>query len=453
VLPIALVALVTTSAAALVGVLVVSGVFESRIETQILNTSNVIAGGGFALNPAILRSVKAITGADVVTFDAAGQVLASTLDPSRAPLRVAIVRSDAAQRAFAASAAAITREPACDPSCYVAYRRVDGRADTVVAVIAETSDVSAATAAITRPIVLAALTSLVTMVLVSQFVARRITRPLEKLVAFTRDVSAGAAPGRAPAGDDEIGRLGGAFNDMLDRLNQSQAALVRSEKLGLAGLLAARVAHDIRNPLASMKIQTQLLQSRVRGNADSSAMVAAVLRDIVQVESVIRDLIELARPGELKRQRTDLNDVVRDVIAQLEPQLTHRKIGVDLSLTDQEASVPLDAGRFRQALVNIVVNAADAMPNGGYLNLDTQLTDGGSRLVLDVCDDGVGIDPAMAERVFDPFVSSKPGGVGLGLVNAKSVVESHGGTIALMPRPIRGTRVRIILPVEPWPTS
>lgn len=447
VIPFVLVALLTTSGAALLALLVVSRTFESRIQAQILNTSEVVSRGGFALNPGILRSVKAITGADVITFTDDGTVLASTVEGARAGLIAEVTRSAAARRAFVEPAGIVTTDIACDAPCQVAYRRVSER-NAVVAIVAETADVSAAIRTITRTIVVAAIVSVIAMFVVSQAVARRVTGPLDRLLLVTQDITEGTLRRRASVGGDEVGRLGQAFNEMLDRLERSQSALVRSEKLALAGLLAARVAHDIRNPLASIKIQGQMLLSRVKDDADSRTLVTAVLHDVGQLESVIRDLIELARPGELKRQPTNLNDVVRDVVGQLNARFSHRKIEVDADLSDRLVPIPLDADRFKQALLNVIVNATDAMPNGGSLDIDTQMVDGGAHIILDVCDDGVGIDPAMVDRVFDPFVSSKPDGVGLGLVNAKAVVESHGGRIELIPRRVRGTRARITLPVS-----
>jgi len=170
------------------------------------------------------------------------------------------------------------------------------------------------------------------------------------------------------------------------------------------------------------------------------------LRDIQQVEVVVRDLIELARPGELKRRPVALNDLVGEVLNQLSLQLTHRKIAVDLRLDDRLPSINLDSERFRQVLVNVVGNAADAMPTGGTLQVVTRVIDGGAGIALDLCDTGTGIDPEIRDRVFDPFVSTKRDGVGLGLVNAKAVVESHGGTIDLTAVEPTGTRARITLP-------
>ena len=445
VIPFAVVALVAISASAFLALSQVSKAFEARIQSQILNTSEVISRGGFAFSPAILRSVKSITGADVVTFDADGSLLSSTIEPGRGDLIQAVTTAAAAREARAADRPLVS-EIDCDAPCFASYRQVVGRPGALVAVVAETTEVTAAIRSVARTILLTSLVSLAALVLVSQLVARRVTAPLDQLVRFAQDTSSGNR-GRARAGDDEVGRLGQAFNEMMDRLDASQSALVRSEKLALAGLLAARVAHDIRNPLASMKIQAQLLESRVKGDPRSGTLVNAVLDDISQVESVIRDLIELARPGEVRRMPADLNALLRTVLRQIDARLLHRKVGVEMALADRLPLVNIDPERFSQALLNVIVNAVDAMPNGGMLDVRTRAT--GDHVVLEIEDDGIGIDPEILDRVFDPFVSSKPGGVGLGLVNARAVVESHGGRIALTPRQPRGTRAMMTLPLGP----
>jgi signal transduction histidine kinase len=292
------------------------------------------------------------------------------------------------------------------------------------------------------------------MLLVSHAIVRRMTAPLDRLVRFVSGMSPDSSA-RADVGDDEVGELAQSFNDMLGRLQRSQQALVRSEKLALAGLMAARVAHDIRNPLSSIKMQTQLLTSSLAADPDAVSALSAVLRDIDQLESVARDLLELARPGQFRLETASLNAVVTGTIRQLAAQFAHRKISVDSRLTADLPDVPLDQHRFRQALVNVLMNASEAMPTGGSITVATRLDEsdglssGSSRTaVIEICDDGIGVDPALADRVFDPFVSSKRDGVGLGLVNAKAVVEGHGGRIRLTPRPGRGTCVIIEIPVK-----
>ena len=439
VVPFAVVALVATSASAVLSMSVVSREFQDRIRSQILNTADVISVGGFAFNPGILRSVKAITGADVVAFDNSGTVVSSTVDQSATAFIEAVI-AGARNDDFG-----VVRVMACENPCFVSYKRIADRPGTTLAVIVEAAESVSAIRAVSRSILFVSVASLVALVAVSQIVARRITSPIDKLVHFSQEVGAGTSR-RAREGDDDIGRLGRAFNQMLDRLDESKVAKVRNEKLALAGLFAARVAHDIRNPLASMKINTQMLEAELKRDAKHAALVNATLHDIIQVESVIRDLIELARPGELRLVPADINAVIRLVVRQLDARLTHRKVMTTLMLPDRLPQVMLDPERFSQVLTNVFVNAIDAMPSGGTLTISTRAQ--GQELVIEVDDDGVGIDPAMVTRVFDPFVSSKPEGVGLGLVNAKAVVEGHGGRIELMPRQPHGTRAKIVLPVS-----
>ncbi len=449
VIPFALVALVTTSATAFVAVWLVSRTLDARAIAQVQNTASLISRSDFATNPSILRSTRQVSGHELITYRSNGTIVASTLEPgSRQPLVRSVASPEFARRALGESdRSAVIRPGGCDVPCFVAYTRVSDSPDTVVAVIAETTELAATTRTITRTILLGAAVSVLVMILVSHFVARRVTAPLDVLVKFAHEVSPTGTRARAPAGDDEVGRLAAAFNQMLDRVDRSRDALVKSEKLALAGLMAARVAHDIRNPLASMKMQAQLLGAQVADDADARPLVDAVLHDIQQLETVVRDLIELARPGDLNRRLSSLNDVVADVLRQLSPQLRYRKIAVEQLLSRDLPPIPLDVDRFRQVLINVIGNAGDAMPNGGSISIVTQRDADRDAAVLDICDDGIGVEPAIRERLFDPFVSTKRDGVGLGLVNAKAVVEGHGGTIALSPVDPKGTRARIVLPL------
>jgi signal transduction histidine kinase len=235
---------------------------------------------------------------------------------------------------------------------------------------------------------------------------------------------------------------------MMARLRESEARVVRSEKLALTGMLAARVAHDIRNPLSSIKMQVQLLRRRLGGLPDAKDPVAPLLRDIDQVDWVVRDLLELARPGELRTVSADVNDTIDEVLEQMLPQLTHRKIVVERRLRPGLQPVRVDVDRIKQALRNLVVNAAEAITTGGTLTVSSDMAEDGSSVTVEIQDDGAGIDPAIASRIFDPFVSTKREGVGLGLFNTRSIVERHGGTVDLVPRPDRGARARIVLPVD-----
>ena len=443
VIPFAIVAIVATAAAALVALSVTSDAMQSRLQTQLVSAADVVSRADLALNPLILRNLQEVINAHIVTFDGDGQVVASTADESSA-FRIAATRAVSTMRPQLDGDATVIPMD-CGAPCVVAISPVDGRPGYTVALVAETSELVTATRAVARTILLTAALSGIVMVLVSQAVVRRVTAPLDRLVQFVRGLSPDDRRRRAEVGHNEVGALALAFNDMLERLERAQDALVRSEKLALAGFIAARVAHDIRNPLSSIKMQTQLLRARPDLDPEDDAALAAVLHDIEQVESVIRDLLELARPGELRLEREPVNAVVQDALRQLAPQFRHRKIAVQLDLAEDLPAVSVDHSRFKQVLLNVLVNASEAMPTGGVVTITSRLA-GPSELLVEICDDGIGIDAATLERVFDPFVSTKRDGVGLGLVNAKAVVEAHGGRIRLSSRVPKGTCASIWLP-------
>lgn len=444
VIPFAAVAIVATLAIAVVALRVTSTTVESHIREDVISATNVVSRNGVALSPGILMAVKQVAGADVVTYGPDGLLVTTLTGDDRDALVARVIQGGREHRI---GDQPLVVELPGEPSVFAAYRQVVGEADTYVALLHENTEVERANEMLTRTIVGTAVFSLVAMLVVSQFVARRVTAPITRLAAFAQDVSTSEPRGRAEAGTDEVGRLGHAFNDMLERLDQAQSALVKAEKLSLAGLLAARVAHDVRNPLSAMKMQAQMLDAQLAPGSEGQEMTQAMLHDISQVEFVVKGLLELGRPSELRRVPCRLNDVVEGVIRQITPQCRHRHITLCQHLAPMLPEMRLDTGRLTQALLNVVVNATEALREGGTLTVSSRLASDGRHAIVEVEDDGVGLQPEAVGKLFDPFVTTKPGGVGLGLMNARAAVESHGGTIRLEPRQPAGTRVCITLPV------
>ena len=402
-LPFILIAFLATAGAGLASLWFMSRTLAARVEAQITNGSALVTRSDFALNPSILKRAAEVSAAHIVTFDDR-EILAATTDDSPG-LAAALANREVTAEMQRTGSQLLTRHVIWNEIDFaVAYRPVPAREKTYVAFASDMSRVASANRSARRVTLAVSVVGFLVMGVVGYLVVGRVSRPIE-------------------------------------------AELVRAEKLGLAGLLAARVAHDVRNPLSSIKMQTQLLRSRLKGDSDNQALLAAVLADINQVETVIKGLLELARPGELRMVRANANEVIRGVIQQVEPQMTHRKIRIATSLDDSLPTALIDVERLSLALLNLVSNAADAMPAGGTLTLATSRGEDGASITLDVCDDGVGIDPKVAGRIFDPFVTTKDEGIGLGLVNVKALAESHGGTVTLTPQAPRGTRARITLPV------
>jgi signal transduction histidine kinase len=434
----------------IVSYLVIARAVDARVQQQIDRASSLFADGDFLPSEPLLQRLKAVVGADLIVFDQNGGVRASTIETERAALLAMVRGLRPATGASPAGAVVATTDATLDGRDYrIGFRALGSDGGMTIAVIADVQDAAAMLQAIARAIVITGGVMLVLMIFTSQLVARRLTRRILEVAEFARRFGRGEAPPAPRGGDDEVGELGTAFADMAGQLRESEAKLLKSEKLAVAGLLAARVAHDVRNPLASLKMQAQLLQQRLATNTVAQEALVPILRDVTQVETVIKGLLEVARPGEVRLRQADVNVVLEEVLRHMAPQLTHRKVRVDTQLARQLPAIPLDTERFQLALVNLIANAADAMPAGGRLAVSTSLTADRGAIAIHIDDEGTGIPAELRPRLFEPFTSTKDEGVGLGLVNARSIVERHQGTIVLSDREGGpGTQARITLPIQ-----
>jgi signal transduction histidine kinase len=449
-IPFTLLLIVAIGVTAAMSISLSAGALETRLGRQMDRVSEMVSESGFAPNRPILERLKAILDADVITYTKAGQVIASTLDsPSDSELS-ALVRSRVTVGEMSDNGQRLAmRDIAYRGRPYkVAYRPLRTPPDSVVAIVVATSDIADAERAIARAIAIIASLMIVLVAIVSQLIARSITAPVQRLVECTRTLAAGDLTGRAEVKSrGEIGSLARAFNDMAEQLQASEAKLLRAERLAAAGQLAASVAHDIRNPLSAIKMQAQLLRGKLLPGQANQELLLAILREIDRVEWVVKGLLDLVRPAELHPRPAHVNEVVAEALALTEAQLNHRKITVDRRFDPGVPTVAIDPDRITLALLNVILNAADAMPNGGTLVAATSTVEGGAAVLIEISDEGEGIAADARGKVFDPFFTTKPEGVGLGLVNAKSIVERHGGTIHLLPRAERGTRAVITLPL------
>ena len=449
VIPFILLFVGATAVIAFTSLSAISRTLDSRLSTQIEQASAMVSQAGFARNAPVLERLKEALGADVVTFHPNGGVLATTLGDADAELVRAVLASAASDTVTAGDGESVVRDIVYEDVPFrVAYRALTSPPGSVVAVVASTADVAAAQQSITRTVLFVSVVIVLLMAVASHLVARSVTAPVLRLVEYANAIAGGADTGPAPlAGRDEVGRLAQSFSEMVGQLRASEARMLRSEKVAVTGLLAARVAHDVRNPLSSMKMQAQMLRHRLPQSGEDQELVHTILKEIDRVEWVVKGLLELSRPGDPQLRSASVNDVVEDALGDLSAQLRYQKVVVETELEPDLPLTALDVDRVKLALLNLMVNAAEAMASGGTMLVATRLEDDGRAIGLEIRDDGVGVDPAVRDKLFDPFVSTKREGVGLGLVNARHIVESHDGTIEIAPRPSRGTCVRVVLPV------
>ncbi len=284
--------------------------------------------------------------------------------------------------------------------------------------------------------------------------ARRFTRPIRELDEGLRRVSDGDLETRvAVAGGDEVGRLGLGFNDMTRRLRvgrERARELTRQEKLSALGRLAAGVAHDVRNPLHSINLSLQHLRETSAPEdaaraAEFERTLDVIRREIHRLDGMVANFLRFARSERRERRPVDLGDLLSETAQLVRKEAEHRDVRVEVEAAAGAAAIEADVEALRSALLNLVLNALEAMEDGGTVTLRTRR--GAGAVVVEVVDDGPGIEEAEQERVFEFGYTTRDGGHGLGLAMVHQiVVEEHGGRVELESAPGTGTTFRLELP-------
>ncbi len=235
------------------------------------------------------------------------------------------------------------------------------------------------------------------------------------------------------------------FKDMTD-IRRLEHEVERSRRLASVGSLAAGVAHEIRNPLSSIKGFATYFKERFKDRDKEREIAQIMVDEVGRLDRVIGQLLEFARPSALHLEPTSLGELIKHSLRLIEGDASRKDVSIRTVLPEQTPTVSLDADRLNQALLNLYLNALQAMESGGKLLVSVNADHTAHRVFIAVNDNGCGIAPENKERIFDPYYTTKPGGTGLGLAIVHKIVEAHGGTVTIESIPGQGTTVTIAIP-------
>ncbi len=227
------------------------------------------------------------------------------------------------------------------------------------------------------------------------------------------------------------------------RAEEMRLQLERSQKMSLVGRIAAGMAHEIKNPLASIKGAVEILCDPATAPADRDEFQSIVSKEVKRINTSVSDFLEFARPSETRMAHINLADAVRSSLKQIQAQARRRTVAIDSTLEDP-VTVNADAEKIHQVMLNLLLNAVDASPDSSTVTVSLK-TDGDRARVL-VEDRGDGIRAEDAARVFEPFFTTKSSGTGLGLAIAQNIMDTHGGTLSLRNRSGGGAVAEMTLP-------
>jgi signal transduction histidine kinase len=274
-------------------------------------------------------------------------------------------------------------------------------------------------------------------------------RPLRRLREAARRVAAGEYGNRiAERGPAEVVELAREFNSMGRAVEERERELVRSERLAAVGKMAAMITHEVRNPLSSIGLNTELLQDELEGSSqEAKDLLRAIQREIDRLTAITEEHLAFARLPKPKLAPEAANTLVGQLADFMREHLASKKIKLVVELADGDPIAVVDAAQLRQCLINLVRNAEEALAGRptGTIVLRTRRAPG-DRVSIEVEDNGPGIPPDVLTRLFDPFFSTKEGGTGLGLALTQQIVKDHGGDLTVQSTVGRGTTFTVSVP-------
>jgi two-component system NtrC family sensor kinase len=300
----------------------------------------------------------------------------------------------------------------------------------------------------------AALASLVFLLLTQ----RRVLRPIHHIVEMAQKVIGGDMTARAgirPPG--EMGVLCRAVDSMAQAVAEREELLQhaahlqtrRSEQLAVVGRLAAGVAHEINNPLTGILVFAELMRAKENLDAQDREGLDVIIRETIRARDIVGGLLDYARETPSDRTALNLNDVIRQTTQLLGNRQAFQHVHIRQLLDENLPPVDGDFGQLQQVFLNLALNACEAMPDGGTLEIVTSLDR--DRVVVRVADTGGGIRPEHLGKIFDPFFTTKPEGTGLGLAISHGIVHDHHGTLDVRSEVGKGSTFTLTLPLEAAP--
>ena len=308
-----------------------------------------------------------------------------------------------------------------------------------------------------RYLVFSIITAMVPNLLLVMLIVRTVSRPLSRIAIAAVKVTNGEYGTQVDLrkSNDEIGVLADSFNNMsrklasdIEQIREMNEHLLRTDRLAAMGTLSAGVAHEVNNPLASISSLIQMLQKNGRSNGETVETLTLISEQIERISRVTKDLTDFARVRPAARKPVSTNDIIERALRLASFSSGSGKTEI---VKAYQADLPLinaDPDQLQQVFLNLFLNAFDAMPNGGRLNIATYANDG--FVLVEIADSGPGVVELDAKRIFDPFFTTKATGkgTGLGLAVCYGVVTSHGGTIELSNTGPEGSIFTVKLPFD-----
>lgn len=398
---------------------------EEQIQTQLLNIGETLKRPRFPLTESVLRQAKSLSGADLVVTDGQKKVTASST-PSVEPGQVLNAPLDASEHTGLGTPLQIQGERFFHRALETSAQN-GNHTLTLHVLYPERSYRESLRQAMVWPLVVGGI-SLAVVVLISGTLASRLSQPISRLQKQVGRIAEGDfQPLPLPERDDELRDLAVSVNSLAQQLTTLTQVMKRSERLTLLGQLSGGLAHHLRNDITGVRLAIQLHQRNCRGSDRESLDVA--LRQLTLSEEYLQRLLAIGQPRDPERKECDLKEIAADLVVLHGPTFHHRKVQLQAGLGERGIPLCADAKQIGQLLLNLLLNGIEAAGPGGWVRIETGVREDQRLAYVRMLDSGPGPPAEVAEKLFEPFATSKPEGIGLGLAVARQIARAHEGDL------------------------
>ncbi len=274
------------------------------------------------------------------------------------------------------------------------------------------------------------------------------TRPVDLLHNATKQLKAGNLDFRINGLKDEFGEVAASFNEMAASLKEHVSKMQRTEQLKLCGEMAAGLAHEIKNPLAGIKVTMEVLSEDLKLSDEDKDLFMQVIDEIKRIELLIRELLDFAKPPRPQFLSLDINDILESSISLLKNNQIFNEIDIIHDFSDSIPHTMADPMHLKQVFINLFMNAGEAMQGKGIITIKTAYEKSSNSISVTINDTGRGINLNILDKIFEPFFTTKSKGTGLGLSITKRLIEQHGGSINARNNKNGGATFIVMFPVN-----
>ena len=430
-----------------------SRLLDSRLEREAVRISGILYEYRFTLNPAYLKRLGKVIEGRIAVFDRSGRIIAASFDETQTSDFLLYVNpAEIGKKHTEINQDQVIMKIDKENHSYLLVSRKlffsDAAGSILLTILTPLDDLQSVKYQTALRTFLSGAFALLMAFVAAGFVLRKILATVNNVLNVTNRIASGDFTCKADLSDiREMNALALSINQMSDKLSAYEKKLVDSTRLLSANKITAAMAHEIKNPLSSMKMLAQMIQKRFEHDPEGGEMTAAFIKEINRVDTLVSDLRTLSGSTKYSFSMVLPRQPLEEMILVMKPKLDHLNIRLETQVDEDLPETRMDRDKIKQVLWNLMMNAAESMPQGGKIEIFVTQDDQKQYIEYRIQDQGSGIAPEFLADIFTPFFTTKKEGIGIGLHISREIALAHKGEIRIHPTG-QGTTAVLLIPIN-----